>query len=176
MIYLQVVYSVAKTLGIETFHPFPLKANVAQSSRHFIKYWLPVILWMCFVYWMSTEGFSSQHTFSLVTAVLRFLFPRISPHEVRLIHLMIRKVAHVIEYFILGLILFRAFHGGSTASWKWRWSLFAVIGVVVWAVSDEWHQSFVSTRMASVVDVGMDTAGGILAQCVGALWHRYTRK
>jgi VanZ family protein len=89
---------------------------------------------------------------------------------------MIRIAAHVIEYFILGLILFRAFRGGSTASWKWRWSSFAVIGVVFWALGDEWHQSFVSTRMASVVDVGIDTAGGILAQFVGALWHCYTRK
>lgn len=149
---------------------------MTQSSRNVIRYWLPVILWVCFVFWMSTEGFSSQHTFSLVKTILRFLFPNISSHEVRLIHIMIRKAAHVIEYFILGLLLFRAFRGGSTASWKWRWSLFAVIGVVFWAVGDEWHQSFVATRMASVVDAGRDIAGGILAQFAGALWHCNTRK
>jgi VanZ family protein len=125
---------------------------------------------------MSTEVFSSQNTFSPVETILGFLFPKLSSHEVRLIHAMIRKTGHIIEYFVLGLLLFRAFRGDSTASWKWRWSLFAVIGVVLWAVSDEWHQSFVPTRMASVVDVGIDTAGGILAQFVSALRHRYTRK
>ena len=93
-----------------------------------------------------------------------------------LIHAMIRKAGHVIEYFILGLLLFLTFRDGSTALWKWRWSLFAVIGVALWAISDEWHQSFVPTRTASVVDVGIDTAGGILAQFVSALRHRYTRK
>lgn len=147
-----------------------------QSSKNFIRYWFPVILWMCFVFWVSTEAFSSQNTFSLVETILGFLFPKLSSHEVRLIHAMIRKTGHIIEYFVLGLLLFRAFRGGSTASWKWRWSLFAVIGVVLWAVSDEWHQSFVPTRTASVADVGIDTAGGILAQFVSALWHRYTRK
>jgi VanZ family protein len=89
---------------------------------------------------------------------------------------MTRKAAHVVEYFTLGLLLFRAFRGGFTGPRKWRWSLFAVIGVVFWAVGDEWHQSFVSKRMASVVDVGIDTAGGILAQSVSALWHRYRTK
>jgi VanZ family protein len=125
---------------------------------------------------MSTEGFSSQHTFSLVITILRFLFPKISSHEVILVHLLVRKAAHVIEYFTLGLLLFRAFRGGSPGPWEWRWSSFAVIGVVLWAVGDEWHQSFVSTRMASVVDVGIDAVGGILAQFVGALLHCYMRR
>jgi len=125
---------------------------------------------------MSTEVFSSQNTFSLVKTAIRFLFPDISSYELGLIHAMIRKAGHVIEYFILGLLLFRAFRGDSTALWKWRWSLFAVIGVVLWAMSDEWHQAFVPTRTASVVDVGIDTAGGILAQFVSALFHRHTRR
>ena len=149
---------------------------MTQGPRNFIKYWLPVILWMCFVFWMSTEAFSSQNTFSLTKTILRFLFPQISSYEVRLIHAMIRKAGHVIEYFILSLLLFRAFRGGSTASWKWRWSLFTVIGVALWAISDEWHQSFVPTRTASIADVGIDTAGGIFPQFVSALWHRCTRK
>jgi len=35
--------------------------------------------------------------------------PKISSQELRLIHTMIRKTSHVIEYFVLGLLLFRAF-------------------------------------------------------------------
>ena len=93
-----------------------------------------------------------------------------------LIHTFIRKAGHVIEYFISGLLLFRAFRGDLTVSWSRRWSFFAVIVVVLWTVTDEFHQSFVPTRLASAVDVGIDTAGGILAQFVGGLWHRYRKK
>ena len=108
--------------------------------------------------------------------LLRFLVPKIASQEMAFIHALIRKAGHVIEYFILGLLLFRTFRGSSTSSWNWRWSFFAVIVVGLWAASDEFHQSFVPTRTASAVDVGIDTAGGILAQLVGALWHRYRKK
>lgn len=125
---------------------------------------------------MSTETFSSQNTFSLVETILRFLIPQISSQELDLIHAFTRKSGHAIEYFILGLLLFRAFRRGSIAPLNWRWSFFAVMIVVVWAVSDEFHQSFVKAREASVLDVGIDTAGGILAQVLAVLWHHYRKK
>lgn len=145
-------------------------------NRNFIKYLLPVIFWMCFIFWMSTGTFSSQNTFPLVETILRFLVRNLSSQEVDLIHGWIRKSAHVAEYFILGLLLFRAFRGGSMGSWNWRWTFFAVMVVVLWAASDEFHQSFVPTRTASVVDVVIDTAGGVLAQLVIIFWHRYRKK
>jgi VanZ family protein len=145
-------------------------------NRNFTKYWLPVLFCMAFIFWMSTETFSSEYTLSLLEIVIRSLVPEISTQGLNLIHTVIRKAGHVVEYFILGLLLFRSFRGGSISSWNWRWPFFAAIVVVLWAASDEFHQSFVSTRTASVVDVGMDTAGGIFAQFVGVLWHRYRRK
>ena len=108
--------------------------------------------------------------------ILRFLAPKISSQEINLIHGLIRKAAHLIEYFILGLLLVRAFRGDFTESWKWRWSFFAVMVLILWATTDEFHQSFVTTRTASTLDVCIDAAGGMLAQLVCALWHRYRRK
>jgi VanZ family protein len=131
---------------------------------------------MGFIFWMSTETFSSQNTFSWIEIVLRFLVPKISLQEMGFIHALIRKAGHVVEYFVLGLLLLRTFRGGSTSSWNWRWPFFAMIVVVLWAACDEFHQSFVPTRTASAVDVGIDAAGGILAQVVGALWNRYKGK
>jgi VanZ family protein len=145
-------------------------------NRNFTKYWLPVVLWMCFIFWMSTETFSSQNTFSWIETLLRFWVPKISSQEMAFIHALIRKAAHVVEYFVLGLLLFRTFRGNSTLLWNWRWSFLAVLGVALWAAGDELHQSFVSTRTASAVDVGIDTAGGILAQFVVALWNQYRKK
>jgi VanZ family protein len=152
-----------------------MKAN-RNFKQDFVKYALPVIFWMGFIFWMSTETFSSQNTFSFVEAALRFFLPKISPRELDWIHTMIRKSGHVLEYFILGLLLFRAFRGSSVGSWNWKWSFFAVISVVLWATGDELHQSLVSTRTASVVDVFIDMAGGVLAQLAIIFWHRYRKK
>jgi len=145
-------------------------------KQDFVRYYLPVIFWMGFIFWMSTETFSSQNTFSFMETVLRFLFLKISSRELDLIHAIIRKSGHVTEYFILGLLLFRAFRGGSIGLWNWRWSFFAVILVALWAAGDEFHQSFVPTRTASVVDVVIDIAGGVLAQFAIIFWHRYRKK
>jgi len=146
------------------------------SSRDFVKYWLPVILFACFIFWMSTETFSSEGTFSVVRAVINFLVPGLSGKEVDLIHAIIRKLAHVVEYLILGFLLFRAFRGRSSAWWSWRWFFLATIVVLLWAASDEFHQSFVSTRTASIVDVGIDIVGGILGQFVSGVWKRHRDK
>jgi VanZ family protein len=125
---------------------------------------------------MSTEMFSSENTFFWMETVLHLLVPTISHQNMGLIHAFIRKTGHLIEYFILGLLLFRAFSRGSTAGWNWRSSFFVVILVVLWASIDELHQSFVPTRTASLTDVGIDIVGVVFSQLVIALWHRHRRK
>ena len=153
-----------------------LRRERITISQNFGKYWLPVILWMSFIFWFSTETFSAENTSFLVEKILPFLIPGISSEEAAWIHTFIRKAGHVTEYFILGLLAFRALRGGSTASWNWRWSFFSLIVVMLWAAIDEFHQSFVPTRSASPVDVGIDITGGILAQFVIALCYRYRKK
>jgi VanZ family protein len=134
------------------------------SWRYYIRFWLPVILWMCFIFWMSTDTFSSENTSSWVEAILYLFFPGISAQTVDLIHTLLRKLGHVTEYFILGLLLFRAFRGETSKKWSWRWTVLALLFVVCYAASDEFHQSFSLAREASVTDVGIDTLGGILSQ------------
>lgn len=146
------------------------------SKQISLKHFLPVILWMAFIFWMSTGTFSSENTSSYVKTVLLFFLPDISSPDLDWIHAIIRKSAHVIEYFIMGILLFRAFRGSSTGFWNWKWSLSAVIAVALWAAGDEFHQSFVSTRTASVFDVFIDIAGGILAQFAVILRHAYRRR
>lgn len=134
------------------------------------KYWGPVILWMSFIFWMSTGTFSAQHTSLIIEPLLRLLMPSISAETAAVIHGAIRKLGHVTEYFILGLLLFRAFRSGFRELRIWRWSVSSFLVVVLYAVSDEFHQSFISTRTASLIDIGIDTLGGILAQSVSVIW------
>ena len=140
-------------------------------SRNFIKYWFPVILWMGVIFWMSTGMFSSENTSHIIGPLLDYLFPSISPQAEDLIHGLIRKTGHLTEYFILGLFFFRAFRGESLQKWHLRWTIYAIIGVALYALSDEFHQAFVATRTASIVDVIIDSAGGVLSQIVMMLWN-----
>lgn len=144
-------------------------------KHHSLRYWVPVGLGMALVLWMSTGTFSEGNTSSFVKTVIRFLVPEISPREAYVIHDFIRKLGHATEYFILGLLLFRAFRGNSNESFSWRWPLSALSVVVLWAAGDEFHQSFIPTRTASPVDVGIDTAGGMFAQVVSA-WRYLLRR
>jgi VanZ family protein len=133
-------------------------------SQNFIKFWFPVILWMGFIFWMSTGMFSSENTSHIIGPLLHYIYPSISPQAETLIHGLIRKTEHVTEYFILGLLFFRAFRGESLQTWCLRWAIYAIIGVALYALSDEFHQAFVATRTASIFDVSIDSAGGFLSQ------------
>jgi VanZ family protein len=116
------------------------------------------------IFWMSTGMFSSEHTSQIIVPVLNFLYPGLAPHQVDMIHGLLRKAGHVTEYFLLGILFFHAFRNNSLQKWRLRWTIYSIIGVVFYAVSDEFHQIFVFSRTASLIDVGIDSAGGILSQ------------
>ncbi len=150
--------------------------NCTGSIHNLIKYWLPVILWMGVIFGMSTGMFSSEHTSRFIVPLLNFLFPWLSPQYADLIHELIRKAVHTAEYFILGLLLFCAFRSNSSQEWRPQWTIYAVIGVMIYAVCDEFHQSFVAARGASLADVVIDSAGGVLSQIVVMLRHPLRKK
>ena len=143
-----------------------------MNYRLILKYWVPVFLWVGFTFWMSTGTFSSSNTSRVIEPLLRFLMPHIPDADVILILGLIRKLAHLTEYFVLGLLLFRAFKSDSGELKAWRWACYSLLAIVLLAAGDEFHQSFVGTRTASIMDVGIDTLGGFLAQCAVLLWNR----
>ena len=68
----------------------------------------------------------------------------------------LRKVAHVTEYAILGLLLYRAIEREAPA----------LAAGIAYATTDELHQHFVTGRHASAVDVGIDAVGVALGMLV----------
>jgi VanZ family protein len=143
-----------------------------MSFRKKVQYWFPVFLWIGFIFWMSTGMFSAQNTYLFLEPLLRFFAPSISQKEVVVFHIILRKLAHLTEYFISGLLLFRAFRNGSDKRREWLWAFSSLLVVVIIAASDEFHQSFVLTRTASLIDVSIDITGGFLAQCTNVLMHQ----
>jgi VanZ family protein len=71
--------------------------------------------------------------------------------------LVLRKMVHAFEFGLLYMLWWK-----SLADSKHRWfSAFCI--AFAYAVSDEFHQSFVHGRVASPVDVGIDTFGIVIA-------------
>ncbi|MBU0502825.1 MAG: VanZ family protein [Candidatus Omnitrophota bacterium] len=106
-----------------------------------LKLWFPVLFWCWLIFYIS--GISSLETpWGLWDFVLR-------------------KISHITEYFILTLLLYRAFKGTFIPS---RLNLFFWPGAlsILYAVSDEIHQYFVPTRGPSLEDVLIDCAGIII--------------
>ncbi len=72
----------------------------------------------------------------------------------------IRKLAHFSIYTVVGLLLMGLLTTYKIKD-KWRILLSLLIGII-YAVSDEFHQSFSPGRTPSIKDVGIDTLGVIV--------------
>jgi hypothetical protein len=88
-----------------------------------------------------------------------------------------RKCAHVTEYAVLALLLWRALRSVPTLHTK-RLLVFgaALLGCALFAASDEFHQTFVKSRTPSVRDVLLDTGGALLGLLIGASFARRRSK
>ena len=137
--------------------------------------WLPVVLWALLIYGSSTSSFASPQTSRILVPVLHWLLPGLAPQTLDLIHEFARKCVHFVNYFILGLLLFRALREPNKG-WALRWALLAVLLAFTYAASDEYHQSFEAGRGASAMDALLDTAGAATAQALTwALLRRWQR-
>src|SRR5438045_7854104 len=99
---------------------------------------------------------SAEHTSRIIGPLLHWLFPTISPFTVLRVQFFMRKLAHVSEYAILAVLLYRAF---VHAALKGRGALSAGLVLLLcgaYAAIDEFHQSFVSVRAASLLSVLLD--------------------
>lgn len=104
----------------------------------------------------------------LVTAVNDILRLHLSPSQIlyhsESLQTLIRKTAHITEYFLLALSIAFPLH-----VYRMRRVLLLIvmyISTVVFAGLDELHQFFVSDRLASLTDVGIDSIGALLAVLV----------
>jgi VanZ family protein len=136
--------------------------------KSFLKYWLPLLIWLGVIFVGSTDLMSAQHTSRFIVPFLRWLNPHISWAAINTIHTAIRKVGHVSEYAILAFLLWRALRSGSALRTKLPTLFGAVLlGCAVFAASDEFHQSFVKSRTPAVRDVVLDIAGALFGLLIG---------
>jgi len=141
---------------------------LSSVSGRLLKYWLPLILWMGVIFCASTQVGAPNNTSHFFRPILHWLFPRITDEQFDLIHHVVRKTAHFVEYAVLGALVWRTLYfdpAFSSYSVKRQFWL-AIMCCMLFASTDEFHQSFVPTRQPAVMDVLLDTCGasfGVLA-------------
>ena len=141
--------------------------------RLFLKYWLPLLIWLGVIFVGSTSVMSAEHTSRYVVPFLLWLKPGMSPNAIWTILVVARKCAHVTEYAVLALLLWRALRSVPTLGRK----TFTAFGAVLlccalFAASDEFHQTFVKSRTPSIRDVFLDVGGAFLGLLIGATFAR----
>ena len=146
--------------------------------RVFLKYWLPVLIWLGVIFLGSTDVMSAEQTSRFLLPFLRWLKPDISSETFTQIHFLVRKLGHVGEYAILALLLWRAVRSIRTLHMKLSMLPGAVLlGCALFAASDEFHQSFVKSRTPSVRDVLLDISGALIGLLIGMSFaHRHPKK
>ena len=95
--------------------------------------------------------------------LIQWVYPSISDAGVAFVHSLIRKTSHFVEFAILALLAARALRTSSRDFLRNHWFAVSLAFVALYALSDEFHQSFVATRRASIYDCVIDMAGALVA-------------
>ena len=117
-------------------------------TKRWLYYWLPVLLWMGMIFVASSRSslpFVLNKTVDLIT----------------------KKAGHVTEYGVLAFLLWRAI--SRERGWPaWPSLGGAFVLSLLYAISDEFHQTLVPGRSGRLADVGFDVLGALLA--LGLVW------
>ena len=153
---------------------FALRAHMNEPQRKSSRWrrYVPLLAWMAFIFFASTGNFSASNTGMIIRPVVLWFFPNISDERLMAIHFLIRKLGHFTEYAILGLLTARAFIDSSRAGLRRHWFFDGLMLIVLYALSDEFHQSFVASRTASIHDSLIDISGGLFALIMFAVWRK----
>ena len=126
---------------------------------------LLLLLWMSLIFYFSAQpAAESTETSGLMAMFLYWLYRLFGLHGISetvfletYMHL-VRKAAHLIEFMVLGILVFMNCHEFMKKELLFRSLLFSCI----YAVSDELHQLFVLNRSCQITDMLIDCLGACL--------------
>lgn len=136
-----------------------------RNLRLFALYWVPVLVWMVLIFSASGDGASFQHSSRIIGPLLHWLFPNLSAAATNNVVLAVRKCAHLSEYAVLALLVWCARRKPAwkdTRPWRWSEAAEALWVAVLYAATDELHQTFVPSREGCLRDVMIDSTGAVV--------------
>lgn len=140
-----------------------------RQQLQIILSWIAVLLWMFLIFVLSAQpaprsnGLSQKVTEVIIEKV-GLLVPldiktSTTTDLIKRFNHIVRKCAHVSEYFVLGALVMNAMKTSKVL--KFKALIFSVLICILYAISDELHQLFVPGRGAQMMDVLIDSAGAI---------------
>lgn len=115
---------------------------------------LLVLLWMILIFIMSS--FNSTESSNQSGFIVNIISGILNINNIELLSLIIRKLAHFSEYFILGMLTYNMFNSYNKKTYT------SIIICILYAISDEIHQIFVPGRSCQIIDMTIDTLGSLL--------------
>lgn len=139
-----------------------------ETTKKLYKY-LPLLIWMLIIFLLSNEvaDTSSSRSDAIVNILTTSL--NVSWSE-SLLTFLTRKAAHIIAYFILGILVFNVTRTYSII--VRRAIVLSIALAFAYSISDELHQLFIPGRSGEIRDVIIDTT----ASTVGVLTCFYAHK
>lgn len=141
-----------------------------KQQLQIILSWTAVLLWMLLIFTLSAQH--ALESSSLSHKVAEVIIEKVSiviPLDVetntatdfvKCFNYIVRKGAHVGEYFILGALVMNATKTSKIP--RFKSFIFSILLCILYAISDEVHQLFVPGRGAQVMDVLIDSVGAIV--------------
>jgi len=135
---------------------------------------LPALLLLFLIFGFSAQDGEASGSLSFqISLYLVQLFSPLLPaalsedvllERAELIHIFVRKAAHMTEYFLLALSLQLPLAAWFSKVLSWKKRIFiGFFSTVIFAALDEFHQSFVPGRSGNFTDVCIDSIGAIIA-------------
>lgn len=122
--------------------------------------WIMLLVWMGIIFIMSHQpGDVSSSQSDLVMKIFSYIGISLDSYFGDLATLVIRKTAHFSEYLILYILLYRVI---CLYIDKKRALIYSLLGVFMYAGTDEIHQYFIPGRAMAFKDVMIDTSGGAM--------------
>ena len=130
-----------------------------------------VILWMSVIFIFSSQNgadsskLSQGLTYKVVELFKGKDYPKEKKEEVvEKLGLIVRKGAHFFVYFILAILVYILLNEFKLSSIKLI--IYTILICMLYAITDELHQGFISGRAARVFDVFIDTCGATLSTII----------
>ena len=116
--------------------------------KKFFKFWFPVLIWAGFIFWLSS-------------------IPNLKSGLEQ--DFILRKIAHILEYAILTFLFLRGIsaYGRPAVGWG-KIVISSAIFSLFYALTDEYHQTFIFGREGNLKDAGIDSIGILIT---AGIWY-----
>lgn len=126
--------------------------------------WIVITILYCAAIFITTASpsMTGNSTKSFIAEILK-----LTPEQAATLNFLFRKSVHLCAFGVLALLIYQCF---DREKYVWPWIL-----TIVYAATDELHQAFIPSRTGSIIDVGIDSLGAIIALTLARVYMEFRK-